>query len=112
MTDSTQDEPGDDLAKLQRQPRAFAAWQAAHRQKFVFAPTDHDVTQPVYRRALRRWEHYAAALAPLQSALAPCCRAVGYADHKGTSAKLDSNAHGLTVRDMRASSLSAASSRS
>jgi tetratricopeptide (TPR) repeat protein len=48
------------------------------RQKFVFAPTYHDVTQPVYRRALRRWEHYAEALAPLQSALAPYCRAFGY----------------------------------
>jgi len=48
------------------------------RQKFVFAPTYHDVTQPVYHRAVRRWEHYAGALAPLQAALAPYCRAFGY----------------------------------
>ena len=50
------------------------------RQKFVFAPTYHDVTQPVYQRAVRRWEHYAQEFAPLQGALAPYCRAFGYAD--------------------------------
>ncbi|HXR09032.1 MAG TPA: sulfotransferase [Candidatus Acidoferrum sp.] len=57
-----------------------AKYYEAARQKFVFAPTYHDVTQPVYRRAVRRWEHYAEALAPLQAALAPYCRAFGYAD--------------------------------
>lgn len=48
------------------------------RAKFVFAPTYNDVTQPVYHRAVRRWEHYAEALAPVQAALAPYCRAFGY----------------------------------
>jgi hypothetical protein len=48
------------------------------RRKFLFAPTYHDVTQPVYRRAVGRWERYAAALAPLQSRLTPYCRAFGY----------------------------------
>jgi tetratricopeptide (TPR) repeat protein len=50
------------------------------RQKFVFAPTYHDVTKPVYHRAVRRWEHYAEALAPVQPALAPYCRTFGYVD--------------------------------
>jgi hypothetical protein len=54
-------------------------YETAH-QKFVFAPTYHDVTKPVYHRAVRRWEHYAEALAPVQAALAPYCRAFGYAD--------------------------------
>ena len=49
------------------------------RRKVVFAPTYHDVTQPVYRRAVGRWERYAEALAPLQDRLTPYCRAFGYA---------------------------------
>jgi tetratricopeptide (TPR) repeat protein len=50
------------------------------RRKFVSAPTYHDVTQPVYQRAVRRWEHYAEDLEFVQSALAPCRRALGYAE--------------------------------
>jgi tetratricopeptide (TPR) repeat protein len=49
------------------------------RQKMVFAPTYEDVTRPVHKKAVGRWEHYAAALAPLQQRLAPYCRALGYA---------------------------------
>jgi hypothetical protein len=49
------------------------------RQKFVFAPTYHDVTKPVHKRAVGRWEHYADALAPVMEKLAPYCRAFGYA---------------------------------
>jgi len=49
------------------------------RKKFVFSPTYSDVTQPVYQRALGRWKHYEAELAPLQEKLAPYCRAFGYA---------------------------------
>jgi tetratricopeptide (TPR) repeat protein len=48
-------------------------------RKFLFAPTYHDVTQPIYRRAVGRWERYAEALEPLQSKLAPYCQAFGYA---------------------------------
>jgi tetratricopeptide (TPR) repeat protein len=48
------------------------------RRKFVHAPTYNDVTQPVYKRAVGRWEHYAEALAPLQAGLAKYCRAFGY----------------------------------
>jgi tetratricopeptide (TPR) repeat protein len=48
------------------------------RRKFLFAPTYHDVTQPVYKRAVGRWERYAGALEPIQSRLAPYCRAFGY----------------------------------
>ncbi|HEY4414667.1 MAG TPA: sulfotransferase [Verrucomicrobiae bacterium] len=48
------------------------------RRKFLFAPTYHDVTQPVYRRAVKRWERYAETLEPLQKKLAPYCRAFGY----------------------------------
>jgi Sulfotransferase family len=49
------------------------------RRKFVFAPTYHDVTQPVYQHAVGRWQRYAAALEPVQPKLAPYCRAFGYA---------------------------------
>ncbi len=48
------------------------------RRKVLFAPTYHDVTHPVYKRAVGRWERYAAALEPVQSKLAPYCRAFGY----------------------------------
>ena len=53
--------------------------QEVARRKFVFAPTFNEVTQPVYQRAVGRWEKYAEALAPLQDRLAPYCRALGYA---------------------------------
>jgi hypothetical protein len=48
------------------------------RQKFLFAPTYHDVRQPVYRRAVGRWKNYAAALEPLHAKLAPYFQAFGY----------------------------------
>jgi len=48
------------------------------RRKVLYAPTYHDVTQPVYKRAVGRWERYAAALAPVQAKLAPYCQAFGY----------------------------------
>ena len=48
------------------------------RRKFLYAPTYHDVTQPVYKRAVGRWARYAEALAPLQERLAPYCRTFGY----------------------------------
>jgi Flp pilus assembly protein TadD len=50
------------------------------RRKVLFAPTYHDVTQPVYKRAVGRWERYAEALEPFQARLAPYCRAFGYAE--------------------------------
>jgi len=48
------------------------------RRKVLYAPTYHDVTQPIYKRAVGRWERYAAVLSPLQEQLAPYCRAFGY----------------------------------
>lgn len=48
------------------------------RRKVLYAPTYHDVTQPVYRRAVGRWERYAKALEPVQQMLAPYCREFGY----------------------------------
>ena len=48
------------------------------RRKFLLAPTYHQVTQPVYRRAIGRWEHYAEALEPVRAKLAPYVRAFGY----------------------------------
>lgn len=49
------------------------------RRKVLYAPTYHDVTQPVYQRAVGRWERYAEALAPLQERLVPYLKAFGYA---------------------------------
>lgn len=50
------------------------------RRKVLYAPTYHDVTQPIYKRAVNRWERYADALAPVQAQLAPYCRMFGYAE--------------------------------
>lgn len=55
-----------------------ARYHETSRRKVLYAPTYHDVTQPVYRRAVGRWERYAAALEPVQEKLAPYCRAFGY----------------------------------
>jgi tetratricopeptide (TPR) repeat protein len=57
---------------------AQASYHETARRKVLYAPTYHDVTQPVYRRALGRWQRYAEALAPIQDRLAPYCRAFGY----------------------------------
>lgn len=59
---------------------AQARFHETARRKVLYAPTYHDVTQPVYQRAVRRWERYAEALAPLRSRLAPYCRAFGYSE--------------------------------
>ena len=48
------------------------------RRKVLYAPTYHDVTQPVYQHAVGRWERYAAALEPIQAKLLPYCCAFGY----------------------------------
>jgi len=55
-----------------------ARYHETARRKFVFAPTYREVTQPVYRRAVGRWQRYAEALGPVQERLAPYCRAFGY----------------------------------
>lgn len=55
-----------------------ARYHEAARRKVLYAPTYHDVTQPIYKRAIGRWERYAEALAPVQAKLAPYCRAFGY----------------------------------
>jgi tetratricopeptide (TPR) repeat protein len=77
----------DDLEKEGRRVTEFLGltWDAQQaryheksRRKFLYAPTYHDVTQPVYRRAVRRWERYAAALEPIQKKLALYCRAFRY----------------------------------
>ncbi len=55
-----------------------ARYHETARRKVLYAPTYHDVTQPVYQRAVGRWQRYAAALAPIQAKLSPYCRAFGY----------------------------------
>jgi tetratricopeptide (TPR) repeat protein len=55
-----------------------ATYYESARGKFVNAPTYNEVTKPVYTRAVGRWEHYAGALAPLQTGLAKYCREFGY----------------------------------
>jgi len=57
---------------------AQAKYHEKARSKFVFAPTYHDVTKPVYKNAIGRWEHYQDAMAPLHSRLEPYCKAFGY----------------------------------
>jgi len=55
-----------------------ARYHEKSRRKFLYAPTYHDVTQPVYKRAVGRWQPYAAELEPIQKTLAAYCRAFGY----------------------------------
>lgn len=55
-----------------------ARFHEGSRRKVLYAPTYHDVTQPIYRRAVGRWHLYAEHLEPLQERLAPFCRAFGY----------------------------------
>ena len=55
-----------------------ARYHETARRKLLSAPTYHDVTQPIYQRAVGRWENYARALEPLQEKLAPYCQAFGY----------------------------------
>jgi tetratricopeptide (TPR) repeat protein len=48
------------------------------RQKTVRSPTYADVTQPVYKRAVGRWQHYQKYLEPHLEKLAPFVQAFGY----------------------------------
>ncbi|MGP8200004.1 MAG: tetratricopeptide repeat-containing sulfotransferase family protein [Limisphaerales bacterium] len=57
---------------------AQAKYYETTRRKFVHSPTYGEVTQPIHNRAVRRWEHYAEALAPLQASLEPYLQAFGY----------------------------------
>ena len=49
-------------------------------RKVLFAPTFSDVAQPVHKRALGRWRHYAEALEPLQEKLKPYLTALHYTE--------------------------------
>jgi tetratricopeptide (TPR) repeat protein len=55
-----------------------ASHHEAARQKVLFAPTFSDVAQPVHKRAVGRWQHYAEALAPFQERLGRYCHFFGY----------------------------------
>lgn len=57
---------------------AQATYYETSRRTFVHSPTYNDVTKPIYKRAVGRWEHYAEVMAPLQERLAKYCQAFGY----------------------------------
>lgn len=59
---------------------AQSSYHETARRKVLYAPTYHDVTQPVYKRAVGRWQRYSEALSVVQSKLAPYCRAFCYAE--------------------------------
>jgi Tfp pilus assembly protein PilF len=48
------------------------------RHKIVFSPTYADVTQPVFKRAKGRWQHYQKYLEPHLARLEPFIKAFGY----------------------------------
>jgi tetratricopeptide (TPR) repeat protein len=48
------------------------------REKVVRSPTYADVTQPVYKRAVGRWQHYRKYLEPQLEKLEPYAKAFGY----------------------------------
>lgn len=47
-------------------------------RKQFYSPTYQDVTVPVYKRSLGRWQFYEKHLAPVFPALEPCLREFGY----------------------------------
>jgi hypothetical protein len=47
-------------------------------RKQFYSPTYQDVTLPVYKRSLGRWQFYEKYLAPVLPALEPCLREFGY----------------------------------
>ena len=47
-------------------------------RKHISTPSHKDVTKPIFRRALRRWERYQEQLAPYEERLAPFISAFGY----------------------------------
>jgi tetratricopeptide (TPR) repeat protein len=64
---------------LQWHPRQ-ADYQAITGKKILHSPTYFEATKPLYKKSVDRWRNYASALAPVQSRLAPYCRAFGYAE--------------------------------
>jgi tetratricopeptide (TPR) repeat protein len=50
-----------------------------NRQKPVLSSNYHDVTKPVYKRSVGRWQAYEEYLAPALPALEPYCKMFGYA---------------------------------
>jgi tetratricopeptide (TPR) repeat protein len=77
----------DDLESVARRSLDFlgATWDAKvlgfdehARQKNVRSPTYADVTQPVYKRAVGRWQHYRKYLEPHLEKLEPFVKAFGY----------------------------------
>jgi tetratricopeptide (TPR) repeat protein len=48
------------------------------REKMVRSPTYQDVTQPVYRKSVGRWQHYAQHFEPMLETLAPFVKEFGY----------------------------------
>lgn len=48
------------------------------RAKQLYSPTYQDVTRPVYKRSVGRWQAYEKYLAPVLPALEPYCRKFGY----------------------------------
>jgi tetratricopeptide (TPR) repeat protein len=48
------------------------------REKVVRSPTYKDVTQPVYQRAVGRWQHYAQHFEPILEKLQPFVKEFGY----------------------------------
>jgi Flp pilus assembly protein TadD len=56
-----------------------AGHQELARKKILHSPTYFEAAKPMYKQAVERWRHYAAALSPLQQRLAPYCKAFGYA---------------------------------
>ena len=57
---------------------AQATYYEKAQNKYVFSPTYNEVTKPIYKKAVGRWEHYAEAMAPLQAGLAKYRQAFGY----------------------------------
>ena len=76
-----------DMEKEGRRVTAFLglAWHekqalyfAAAGKRRIYAPTYHDVTKPIYSRAVGRWRNYEKYFEPILPILEPYCRAFGY----------------------------------
>ena len=56
-----------------------ARFHEKNREKPVMSTNYNDVTQPVYKRSVGRWQVYEKYLAPVLPVLEPYCKIFGYA---------------------------------
>ena len=68
-----------DFLGLRWHPHLLDNQRSAGERAFIATPSYAQVAEPLYTRALGRWEKYREQLAPVLPLLAPWCERMGYA---------------------------------